>query len=118
MVQPNKKQQKEVNSVSMLVGRLFTISDMAQDIRFYVLACIQFFKMWFNLRVLKSIDNLSCFFFITYGDTFIQLIFDKLMSQSNMFKQGDDKVEKQLTHDFESGLEVAEDTPKDAKKKQ
>jgi len=73
-------QNSKTDNTPIVVDRLFQWQDMRRDPRYLVLALTTFAKVWFSLRLLKTADCMSSFFFLCYADTFVQQIFDQVMT--------------------------------------
>jgi hypothetical protein len=61
--------------------KLITMKDMIRDPRYFVLSFVTFLKVWFSLRLVKTIDGMGSFFFLFYADTFVTQIVDIVMEQ-------------------------------------
>ena len=80
MVASSKKSQSRENTTTPAFEAMFSLTDLRQDPRYLILALVSFMKMWLNLRLLKSADSVSSFFFLSYSDTFVQVIVDQFFS--------------------------------------
>ena len=65
---------------------------MIRDPRYFVLSLVTFLKIWFSLRLVKTIDGLGSFFFLFYADTFVTQIVDIVMEQYTQYKSGHQRV--------------------------
>ena len=63
------------------------MQDMIRDPRYFVLSFVTFMKVWFSLRLVKTVDSMGSFFFLFYADTFVTQIVDIVMEQYVQFQK-------------------------------
>lgn len=54
---------------------MLTVRDIFKDFRYIVVGLVQFIKVWFALRLIKSCDSIVSFVFLSYADTFVTQIY-------------------------------------------
>ena len=64
------------DNVAFLVSKMLTFKDVFKDARYIVVGLVQFMKIWFALRLIKSCDSIVSFIFLSYADTFVSQIYD------------------------------------------
>ncbi len=74
-----KEQSVEDPITQKIIKQIFSFTDVQEDPRFGILSVITFMKVWFSLRIVKSVSSLAIFFFLTFADTIVQRILEKVI---------------------------------------
>ena len=73
--QKKRNQQKAVeyteDNTDTAINQLISFQDIKSDPRYFLLALVTFFKIWFSLRLVKHCEGIGSFFFMSYADTIV-----------------------------------------------
>ena len=57
-----------------------------------LLALVTFFKVWFGLRIVKSVDNLLTFLLLAYSDIIVLSVYERYMASKSSDSDDEDET--------------------------
>jgi len=57
-----------------------------------LLALVTFFKVWFGLRIVKSVDNLLTFLLLAYSDIIVLSVYERYMASKSTDSDDEDET--------------------------